>query len=85
MDYDVKFQLREDTRGYRIPLTNGIPRKHALYEIWKSDLMAEHLKKNDWNTLAESLSYATIANEAFRVLFNFSSAVRDRAKSQGIN
>jgi hypothetical protein len=79
MNDGVKFQLREDTRGYRIPQTNGKPQKYALYEIWQSDLMAEHLKKNDWNALAESLSYATIANEAFRVLFDFSSAVRDRA------
>jgi hypothetical protein len=75
----IPLGLRKDTRGYRIRQTNGIPRKKALDDIWQSSLMLEHLKQNQWGRLAEKMSLADIANEAFRALFTFNQSIISRA------
>jgi hypothetical protein len=73
-------QLREDTRGYRILQTNGIPRKKALDDIWESKLMADHLRQNQWSELATKVSLATAAHEAFKTMFKFDQLVISRAR-----
>eukprot|EP00804_Cyclotella_cryptica_P000105 CCRYP_020511-RB/>CCRYP_020511-RB protein AED:0.14 eAED:0.14 QI:20/1/1/1/0/0/3/239/551 len=80
MDYFSNFSLREEIKGYRIPRTNGKPRKKSLDEIWESSLMAAHLRKEHWSEMARNVSLASVAREAFRAMFQFTQAVTYRAK-----
>jgi hypothetical protein len=71
--------LREETRGYRILQTNAVPRKKGLDEIWNEGLMVEHFRQNQWTEMADGVSLALAANEAFRAMFRYDPAVRARA------
>ncbi|KAL7476924.1 hypothetical protein ACHAW6_006999 [Cyclotella cf. meneghiniana] len=80
MDYSSKIWLREKVRGYRVPRTNGAPRKKGLDEIWESRLMVDHLRKGKWSKMADKVSLATVAREAFRAMFQFNRVVISRAQ-----
>jgi hypothetical protein len=80
LDSGSNLALRQETRGYRILKTNGIPRKLALDELLLSPMMADHLELNQWTELANNMTLAEKAHEAFRAMFTFTPAVRSRAE-----
>jgi hypothetical protein len=80
MDDTIKLGMREEIRGYRVPRTNGVPRKKSLDEILESSLMADHLQTGHWSEMAGNMSVATAAREAFRAMFQFQSDVTSRAQ-----
>ena len=75
-----RFVMRLETRGYRILKTMGIPRKLALDDIWLSKLMAHHMEQNNWSEMANNMSLAAKACEAFRAMFKIGPAVLARAE-----
>lgn len=77
LDYGVEWEMREDVVGYRVPRVQGVPRKWALDEMWVSDTMKKYLKNGNWD--ADNTTFAEVANEAFRAMFRFTSAVKFQA------
>jgi hypothetical protein len=80
LDSGNNLALRQETRGYRILKTGGSPRKLALDELWLSTLMADHLEQNQWTELANKMTLAEKAHEAFRAMFTFTPTVQSRAE-----
>jgi acid phosphatase class B len=79
-DGENNLSLRSETRGYRIRQTGGVPRKLALDDLWSSELMANHLKMNQWAELASKMTLAEKAHEAMRAMFQISPTVVSRAE-----
>ncbi|KAL7482319.1 hypothetical protein ACHAW6_007986 [Cyclotella cf. meneghiniana] len=80
MNSSSELRLREKLQGYRIPRTNGPPRKKGLDDVLKSSLMTEHLEKGHLSEMAGKISLAAAAREAFMAMFQFKRVVISRAE-----
>ncbi|KAL7487481.1 hypothetical protein ACHAW6_013058 [Cyclotella cf. meneghiniana] len=93
LDYDAPFDLRPNIRGYRIPRTNGWPRKKSFHQVWNEFVVAKLLDEDEnrgrWRSQATNTSLADAIHEAFWAMFTFDSRVVERAEqlkaSAGIN